>query len=148
MAQSGGGGWDQWDAYADQLRSMLPEVPSNIRDAYVKYAPVVAIVVGGLGVLAWLMAVSAGLELSRVLLLAGAAHGGLALLTGLVGLASAGLQVVGGIWMRSLRLAGWWLLAVGLAVTLLNRLVHFSIIGVLVAAAIVYVHLRVKPAYA
>jgi hypothetical protein len=42
---------------------------------------------------------------------------------------------------------GWWLLALGLAVSILTNLVRLNILGLIIVLLIAYVHLQVKPNY-
>ena len=73
---------------------------------------------------------------------------GLGLIVGsLFSLASAALEFIGGWLMLQRKATGWWLLAGGLAVSLLTSLFRVSIVALIVVLLIAYVHLQVKPNY-
>jgi hypothetical protein len=55
--------------------------------------------------------------------------------------------VVGGYVMLNRRSTGWWLLAAGLALNLLTGLLSLSVLSVLVALLVAYVHVQVRPRY-
>jgi hypothetical protein len=65
----------------------------------------------------------------------------------LFALASAVLEFIGGWMMMQRKATGWWLLAIGLVVSLLSSLVHASVVSLIVLLLIGYVHLQVKPNY-
>ena len=140
----------QWDDYAERLRVQLPAAPEGLLNGYVRWAPWVAIVFGIIGLLATLALLGLGAILSPFLLLAGAQGvqaGGELFLSLVLGLVLAAAEVVGGFLMRDMRLTGWWILALGLAVNLLTSLFHFSALGLVVTLLVAYVHLLVKPRY-
>ena len=140
----------QWDDYAERARQKLPPPPDSILDAYVTWAPWVAIVFGALGVF-----LSAGLGLFGALLapflvLAGSSgvSAGVAtfLAIGALFFASV-LDVIGGYLMLQRHVNGWWLLALGLAFSLLQGLFSGGVFGILFTLAIAYIHICVKPRY-
>lgn len=118
--------------------------------AYVKFAPWLAIIFGVLGIHASLALFGLGAFLGPVLLLAGAegiAAGGMAIVTGLIGLATSVLEVVGGYLMLKRRLNEWWLVALGLVLSLVTNLLSLSLLGLIITALIAYLHLQVRPRY-
>ena len=56
-------------------------------------------------------------------------------------------SVAGGFMMMQRRATGWWLLALGMLVSLLSSLFHISVIGLIFWLLIAYIHLQVKPNY-
>jgi hypothetical protein len=145
------GSLSQMDTYAEKLRVMLPQAPPGLLDGYMKFAPWIAIIFGGLGVLLSLLGLVFGAALSPVLVVfggaAGATFSGALLLTLLVGLLINVLEVVGGYLMLQRKLTGWWLLAVGMLVTVLQSLFGRSVLVLIVVLLIAYIHLQVKPNY-
>jgi hypothetical protein len=141
---------DQWEPYVARLNAQLPAAPAGLLDFYVAWAPWLAIVLGALGVLAWLGVLIGGAILSPLLVFAGIAGvkaGAVALLSGVMGLATSAAAVVGGYLMLNRRSTGWWLLAAGLVLNLLSGLISLSVLSMLVAVLIAYVHLQVRPRY-
>ena len=65
----------------------------------------------------------------------------------IVGLVSAALELVGGYLMLQRSATGWWLLALGMVVSLLTGLVQGGLVTVVLVLLIAYVHLQVKPNY-
>lgn len=143
-------GASQWDAYADRLRGRLPAAPEGLMSGYVRWAPWIAIVFGALGVLALLAISLLGAALLPLLAFGGAGAlqaGGGALLAALIGVLTSALEIVGGVLMLRRRLLGWWILALGIAISLLSNLVHLAVIGLAISLLIAYVHVQVKPLY-
>lgn len=152
MSSSGPGGtMAQLDEYVEQLRQKLPVAPPGLMDAYVKWAPWVAIVFGVLGLLFGIVGFILGTVGTSLAVMFGGAEGvrfgadffvalGLAVL-------GSGLDLAGGYFMLRREATGWWLLAVALVVSLLSNLVRLSIIGLVVSLAIAYVHVHVRPRY-
>jgi hypothetical protein len=146
--------WDdtmsQLDVYAERARVALPAAPPGLLDGYMRFAPWVAIIFGILAVLGSLALMGLGAVLSPFLLFGGASGvsaGGALFLALIVGLLSAALEVVGGYLMLKRRITGWWVLALGMVVSLLTNLFGRSIITIIVVLLIAYVHLQVKPNY-
>jgi hypothetical protein len=138
----------QLDGYAEQLRLKLPLAPPGLLDGYMRFAPWIAIIFGILGVLVSLVALVGSTILGPLLVMFGSPGTGFGLIVGsLFALASAVLEFVGGWLMLQRKATGWWLLAIGLVVSLLTNLVHASIVGLIVLLLIAYVHLQVKPNY-
>jgi hypothetical protein len=140
----------QWDDYADRLRAKLPPAPESLVNGYVRFAPWIAIVFGALGVIALLGLFMVGAALTPLLMLGGAAAvgaGGAAMFGALVGAAGSALDLVGGVLMLRRRLTGWWILALGLAVSIVTNLVHAAIVGLIISLLVAYIHLQVKPLY-
>jgi hypothetical protein len=140
----------QWDRYADDLRAKLPVAPEGLLNGYVRIAPWLAIIFGGISILFLLGVLLLGAALSPFLLLGGAAGlraGGMLALTGFFGLVASGLDFVGGWLMLGRRLLGWWILALALAVSILTNLFSVSLFGLIISLLIAYVHLQVKPRY-
>src|SRR5581483_11507224 len=65
----------------------------------------------------------------------------------IVGLLTAGLEFVGGYLMLQRRATGWWILALGIVISLLNNLIHGSVLTLIIVLLIAYIHLEVKPNY-
>jgi hypothetical protein len=148
IGPSGLGG--QLDDYAERARAMLPAAPPGLLDGYVRFAPWVAIIFGVLGVLL-LLVLGGVLTVLSPLFLAGGASGiesgfstAIAIVVGLV---ASALELVGGYQMLKGKLTGWWLLAFGIALSILRGLFGLSLLGLLFSLAIGYVHLQVKPRY-
>jgi hypothetical protein len=140
----------QLDGYAEQLRVRLPAAPPGLLDGYMRFVPWLALIFGILGVIFSLLLMIFGAVLAPLMLFAGASGvsaGGALYLALIVNLITAGIEAVGGYLMLQHRATGWWLLALGLVVSLLTNLVHASIIGLVVFALISYIHLQVKPNY-
>jgi hypothetical protein len=140
--------FSQVDGYAEQLRVKLPLAPPGLINGYMAVAPWVAIVFGVLGAIISLAALIFSTALGPLMVMFGQPGSGFALILGsLLALVIAGLEVAGGIMMLQRRATGWWLLALGMVVSLLSSLVHVSIIGLIFWLLIAYVHLQVKPNY-
>ena len=140
----------QLDVYADRLRVQMPLAPPALLDAYVRYAPWVAIVLGALGILLAIVAFFLSTAMSGFLLLFGlyAASFGFAAIVGSLGLLiSCILAVIGGVQMVQRRALGWWLVAIGLVISVVSSLIHLAIVSLLVGLAVSYIHLQVKPNY-
>ncbi len=142
---AGGQAQSTWDMYAERLRVMLPAAPEGLLAGYVTWAPWVAIVFGALGILGALALLGMGSVLPFTMM-PGSYYAG-ALVVGLLAGAASAAELVGGILMRQMRLLGWWLLALGLILGVLNNLFSAGIVGLVVTLAIAYVHLQVKPRY-
>jgi hypothetical protein len=140
--------FSQLDSYAEQLRVKLPAAPPGLLNFYMSWVPWLAIIFGVLGVLISLVALVGSTILGPLMVMFGSPGTGLGLIVGsLFSLASAALELIGGWMMLQRRSTGWWLLALGLAVSLLTNLVRLSVIGLIVLLLIAYVHLQVKPNY-
>ena len=152
MNSSGSGGtMAQLDEYVEQLRQKLPVAPPGLMDAYVKWAPWLAIVFGGLGFLFSLLGLLASTVLGPLMVVFGGAEGvsaGAALFIA-VGFALVGsaLDVAGGYLMLKRQATGWWLLAVALVVGILSNVIHLNIVGLVISLAVGYVHVHVRPRY-
>ena len=140
--------YSQLDSYAEQLRVKLPVAPPGLLNFYMSWAPWLAIVFGALGILVSLVALVGSTILGPVMIMFGSPGTGLALIAGsVIALASSVLEVVGGWLMLQRKATGWWLLALGLVVSLLTSLFRVSILGLIILLLIAYVHLQVKPNY-
>jgi hypothetical protein len=140
----------QLDGYAEKARVALPAAPPGLLDGYMRFFPWVAIVLGVLGVLFWLILLVVGTAASPLLLMFGASGvgaGGALILALVVALCSSALEVVGGYLMLQRRATGWWLIALGLVVGLLTNLVGRGVLSLIVILLIAYIHLQVKPNY-
>jgi hypothetical protein len=144
------GSGNQLDAYVERLRMQLPAAPEPLLDAYVRFAPWVAIIFGAIGLFFLVIVGLLGSVLVPLAVVAGASSLGsgagffINLLLGIVG---GVVEIAGGYLMLQRRLIGWWLLALGLVVSALNDLFSFSLIALIIVALIAYVHLMVKPRY-
>jgi hypothetical protein len=140
--------FNQLDGYAEQLRVKLPLAPPGLLDGYMRFAPWIAIIFGVLGILVSLVALVGSTILGPLLVMFGSPGTGFGLIVGsLFALASAVLEFIGGWMMLQRKATGWWLLAIGLVVSLLSSLVHASVVSLIVLLLIGYVHLQVKPNY-
>jgi hypothetical protein len=141
----------QLDTYAERARVAMPAAPPGLLDGYMRFYPWVAIVLGVLGVLVFLLPLIIGTALSPLFLLLGGPSGvgaGSALLLALVvAIIGSALEVISGYLMLKRRLTGWWLMAFGLVLSLLSNLFGRSILSVIVVLLIAYIHLQVKPNY-
>jgi hypothetical protein len=140
--------FSQVDTYADQLRVKLPVGPPGLLNAYMNVAPWIAIIFGVLGAIISLAALIFSTALGPLLVMFGQPGSGFGLiLASLLSLAVAVLEIAGGVMMLQRKATGWWLLAVGMVVSLLSSLLHVSAIGLIFWLLIAYVHLQVKPNY-
>jgi hypothetical protein len=140
----------QLDDYAERLRVMLPAAPPGLMDGYMRFAPWIAMIFGGLGVLFTVLALVLGAVAAPFFVALGIStfNGTAAVLFGIfAGLISAALEFVGGYLMLRGRVTGWWLLAFGLALSILGSLIRVNLFGLVLALAIGYIHLAVKPNY-
>jgi hypothetical protein len=145
-----GGSDNQLDAYVERLRVQLPAAPEPLLDAYVRFAPWLALIFGALGFIALLGLGILGAAISPFLLLAGAEgiSSGFGLFVTIVfGLIACAADVVGGYFMLQRRIFGWWLVALGIVVSALSSLLTFALFTLVILVAIAYVHLMVKPRY-
>jgi len=140
--------FNQVDGYAEQLRLKLPMAPPGLMNAYMNVVPWVAIIFGVLGALISLAALIFSTAIGPLMVMFGQPGSGFSLvLTSLLSLVVAGLEVAGGVLMLQRRATGWWLLAVGMMVSLLTSLLHVSALGLIFWLLVGYVHLEVKPNY-
>jgi hypothetical protein len=136
------------DGYAEKARVALPVAPPGLLNGYMSWAPWVAIVFGVLWILVSLVALVGSTILGPMLILFGAAGTGFTFFVGsIISLVSAILEVMGGWLMLQRKATGWWLLGLGLTVSLLSSLLHVSVPSLIVLLLIAYVHLQVKPNY-
>jgi hypothetical protein len=141
---------NQLDVYAERLRQQLPAAPPALNDAYMQWAPWIAIVFGVLGMLISVLGMLMGAVLAPFLLLAGAEGvfaGSLAFMALVVLLISCGVQTFAGYLMLQRTATGWWLLAVSLVLSALSALLGYNVIALIFIVAIAYIHLQVKPSY-
>jgi hypothetical protein len=145
------GALSQWDVYVERLRVQLPVAPEGLLNGYVRWAPWVAIVFGVIGLLGMLALLGLSAVLAPLFVLfggfAGAQAGGALILNVLLGVVLAAAEVAGGYWMRQMRANGWWILAVGLAISLLTALVRVSAVSLILTLLVAYVHILVRPRY-
>jgi hypothetical protein len=145
------GALTQLDGYVEKLRVQLPAAPPDVLDGYVKYAPWVAVVFGAFACIALLAALGLGAILGPLLFFAGtygvAYYGAAALLGILFSLLIAAGYLAGGYLMLQRSLNGWWLVAGGLVISVLQSLLTSSLISLLVALIIGYIHVQVRPRY-
>ena len=140
--------FNQLDMYAEQVRVKLPLAPPGLLNGYMSIIPWVAIIFGILGVLISLLALVGSTILGPLMVMFGSAGTGFSLILGsLISLVIAGLEVAGGWMMLQRRATGWWLLALGMVVSLLSSLLHVSTLGLIFWLLIAYIHLQVKPNY-
>src|SRR5438105_12170542 len=140
--------FSQLDMYAEQLRVKLPVAPPGLLEFYMSWVPWLAIIFGVLGILISLVALVGSTILGPLMVMFGSPGAGLGLVIGSIfALASAVLELIGGWLMLQRKSTGWWLLAFGLAISILTSLFRLSIVGLIVLLLIAYVHLQVKPNY-
>jgi hypothetical protein len=140
--------FSQVDGYAEQLRVKLPLAPPGLLNGYMNVVPWIAIIFGALGILISLVALAGSTILGPLMVMFGAAGSGFSLILGsLLSLVIAALEVAGGAMMLQRRSTGWWLLALGMIVSLLSSLLHVSAIGLIFWLIIAYLHVSVKPNY-
>src|SRR4051812_40089993 len=102
----------QLDDYAERLRVMMPAAPPGLMDVYMRFAPWVAIIFGGLGVLFTVLALVLGAVAAPFFVALGIStfNGTAAVLFSIfAGLISAALEFAGGYLMLKGRVTGWWL---------------------------------------
>jgi hypothetical protein len=145
------GALSQWDMYVERLRVQLPAAPEGLLNGYVRWAPWVAIVFGVIGVLGMLALLGLSAVVAPLFVLfggfEGAQAGGQLIFNVLLGLVLAAAEVAGGYLMRQMRATGWWILAVGLAISLLLALVRVSAVSLIVTLLVAYLHVLVRPRY-
>lgn len=140
--------FSQLDMYAEQVRIKLPLAPPGLINGYMAVVPWIAIIFGALGVLISVVALVGSTVLGPLMVMFGAPGTGFGLILGsLLALVIAALEVAGGYLMLQRRANGWWLLALGMVVSLLTSLLHLSILGLIFWLLIAYIHLQVKPNY-
>jgi hypothetical protein len=148
------GAWNdslsQLDVYAERARVALPAAPPGLLEGYMRFAPWIAIIFGILGVLGSVALMGLGAVLSPFMLFAGAqgvSAGGALFVALIIGLISSVLDVVGGYLMLKRSANGWWILALGLVVSLLSNLLRGGIFTLIVILLVSYIHLQVRPNY-
>ncbi|HEY1298657.1 MAG TPA: hypothetical protein VGJ60_36715 [Chloroflexota bacterium] len=140
--------FNQLDGYAEQLRLKLPLAPPGLMNAYMNVVPWVAIIFGVLTALVSLALLTVSTALSPFIALFGHPATGFGLiLTFLLSLVISGLEIAGGIMMLKRRATGWWLLALGMIVSLVTSLLSVSVLPLIFWLLVAYVHLEVKPNY-
>ena len=137
----------QVDSYAEQLRVKLPLAPPGLLNGYMNVAPWIAIVLGALGVIFSLLGLILSSVIAPLMVMYGGGSGLGLVLNVVLALVISALEVAGGFMMLQRRATGWWLLAVGLIVSLLSSLLHVSALGLIFWLIIAYLHLSVKPNY-
>jgi hypothetical protein len=138
----------QLDAYAERLRAQVPPASPQILDAYVRFAPWVAMVVGALAALALLALMGAAAAMTPFFSpFAGYRYGASIVEEIFFQLLLTVLDIVGGYLMLQRKLTGWWLVSAGLVVYLLMDVLTVSVLGLLVTLLIAWVHIQVKPRY-
>lgn len=146
-----GGAMAQLDEYVAQIRQKLPAANPGLMDAYVRWAPWLAIIFGGLGLLFGVVAFILAMVGASLMVVFGGAEGVRAGAETFIALAflagGSALDVVGGYLMLRREATGWWLLAVGLLIWILSSVVRFSIVGLVISLAVAYVHIQVRPRY-
>jgi hypothetical protein len=141
-------GFNQVDGYAEQLRLKLPLAPPGLLNGYMNVAPWVAIVFGVLFGLISLIGLAGSTLFSTFAVMFGSTGSGFGwVLSSLLSLVVSIVIVVAGILMLRRRINGWWLMAVGIVVSLLSSLLHTSALGLIFWLLIAYIHLQVKPNY-
>ena len=140
--------FSQMDSYAEQLRVKLPMAPPGLMNFYMSWVPWLAIIFGALLILISLVALVGSTILGPLAIMFGSPGVGLGLVVGsIIALASSVLELVGGWLMLQRKATGWWLLALGLVVSLLTNLARVNILGLIIILLIAWVHLQVKPNY-
>jgi hypothetical protein len=145
-----GDSMSQLDMYAERARVAMPAAPPGLMDGYMRFAPWVAIIFGVLGLILLLGVLIIGAVVTPIAIALGVtplSYGAGAFLSLIAGIISAALEIVGGYLMLQRKETGWWLLAVGIALTILGNLLRVNLLVLLLALAIGYVHLQVKPNY-
>ena len=139
--------FSQVDGYAEQLRVKLPLAPPGLLNGYMTVVPWFAIIVGIIGVLFSLLGLILSSVVAPLMFMYGGGSGLTLVFNVLLALLISALEVAGGFMMLQHRLTGWWLLALGMVVSLLSSLLHVSAIGLIFWLIIAYIHLQVKPNY-
>lgn len=139
--------FSQVDGYAEQLRLKLPLAPPGLLNGYMNVAPWFAIVLGALGIVFSLLGLVLSSVIAPLMMMYGGGSGLGLVFNVVLALVISVLEVAGGFMMLQRRATGWWLLAVGLIVSLLSSLLHVSALGLIFWLIIAYLHLSVKPNY-
>ena len=146
--RGGSGALSQLDVYAERLRVQVPPAPENILDGYVKYAPWVAMIFGAFAALALLALLGTSVLVSPFIYMFSGYRFGASLLEQLLfSLLLTVLNIIGGYLMMQKRMTGWWLVAGGLVVYVLQDLLTGAILSLLVTLLVAYIHIQVKPRY-
>jgi hypothetical protein len=138
-----------WDEQVERLRQRLPAAPEALLDGYVRFAPWIAIVFGVLGLLGVLTLLGIGAAVSPAYMASGygAVYGGGLIIALVLGLAGSALDLVGGYYMLRRSLAGWWLVAAALVVSVVSSLLNVALLSLIIALLIAWIHVLVKPRY-
>jgi hypothetical protein len=146
--RGGSGALSQLDVYAERLRVQVPPAPENILEGYVKYAPWVAMIVGAFAALALLALLGISALMSPLIFMFSGYRSGASLFEEILfSLLLTVLNIIGGYLMMQRRMTGWWLVAGGLVVYLLQDLLTASILSLLVTLLVAYIHIQIKPRY-
>lgn len=150
QSSSDSGSRGQWEEYVEQAREKLPAPPPNVMDIYCKWIPWIAIILGGIGFLFIVFVGLLGAVLLPFLALSGAegVKAGFSTIFALVlGGISSALSFVAGWKMKQMNATGWWIFAVSLVISVLSDLVTFNMVGLLIALALAWIHVHVRPRY-
>ncbi len=135
--------------FVDEMTTKLPQAPVPVIDLYVRYAPAVAMIVGGLAVAILVIFELLGTVLEPLirLFINGFVAPPVVIRDIVIGLVVAFLTVYGGRQMQGLRALGWWCLAAGLVLGTVGRFLSHAWVPVILTLVILYVHLLAKPRY-
>ena len=136
----------QWEGYVERLRVALPAAPENLLDGYVRWIPWVYLGFGVLGFLALLVLLPFGAAVSALGIMAGVSSGA-PVLRILFALVLTALEIAGGYLMLKRRATGWWIVALGMVVNLLQSLLGGGALGLIITLLLAYLHVQVRPRY-
>lgn len=142
---------EQLETWFDEmLGKKAPQLPENIRNAFVQYGPYVLVVFMIIGIPALLLALGLGAILSPLAILGGArgvSSFGFGFVHGLIGLAALVLQAIALPGLFAKTKAGWRWTYYSSLVSVVGSVLSFSLVGLLGNAIGLYVLFQIKSHY-
>lgn len=129
------------------FRTKLPAMSSGAKETTVKVLPWVIIVLGILGILAWLQVLKMYFGFSAFMHAMGLGNDLLVWFHLLLAPITSGLAVYGGFLMNNRRLAGWRLVFYSLLLGVLVHILNFSILGLIIDFACAYLLFQTQEYY-
>lgn len=132
----------------DQWFSQAPALPTNAKEALVKYMPIIALIFGIIGILLSLAGIAALTALVPVAIATGTTGYGGGIIAAIFWLASSVLLLAAYSGMKDRKMSGWNMLFWSEIVYLIGSLITLSIISGLISAIIsFYILFQIKPYY-
>jgi len=132
----------------DQWFSQAPALPTNAREALVKYMPIIALIFGIIGIILSLAGIATLTVLVPVAVVTGTSGYGAGLISAIFWLASSVLLLMAYFGMKDRKISGWNILFWSEIVYLIGSLITLSIISGLISALIgFYILFQIKPYY-